>query len=471
LNTNRVKPQGIARTGAASDDSAEPSQPWSLRREQIFVTAQNPQPVESVASQGTTVGDWSSATKTSDTIQFPIDFNITCLRPFLAAIYRAYHQLCYKDLCLDFSACERADAAPILGIIAYCRYLRRVGIEFTTILPNSPYLRRLFLNSNWAHSFSPSEYGESNFRTRTQVPVLAFTNAHEQKIVVDRVIDCILSCVNGYSREHLKAIEWSVNEITDNVLMHSNSPDGGILQLTSKQKAKLIEFVVADSRDGIPKSLRSSRLPISSDVDALSRAIEQGVTRDEAIGQGNGLWGSYRIAVKSDGKFDIHSGYATLFYTANAGMHTRTEQVPYTGTVVHCSINYGTRLILDDILGLGRKFDPTDRVELRYEVNSDDTIPFKLKNEAESLGSRLAGKKIRIKLQNLVSCSDCRIDVDFTDINLISSSFADEVFGKLFLQLGPIDFGQRITLSKIQSTVKLLVDRAISQRVAFGRFD
>jgi len=147
----------------------------------------------------------------------------------------------------------------------------------------------------------------------------------------------------------------------------------------------LVEFVVADSGDGIPKSLRSSRLPISSDVEALSRAIEQGVTRDEAVGQGNGLWGSYRIALKSGGKFDIHSGHATLFYTANAGMHTRPEQVPYSGTVVHCSINFGTRLILDDILGLGRKFDPIDRVELLYEVDSSDTIPFKLKNEAESL--------------------------------------------------------------------------------------
>jgi STAS-like domain of unknown function (DUF4325) len=359
----------------------------------------------------------------------------------------------------------------MLGIIAYCRGLRRAGIDFMPILPESPYLRRLFLNSNWAHSLSPTEHPASEFRTRTQVPVLTFTNSDEQKVVVDRVIDCILSCVNGYSREHLKAIEWSVNEITDNVLMHSNCPDGGLLQLTSKQQAKLIEFVVADSGDGIPKSLKSSRLTISSDVEALSRAIEQGVTRDEAIGQGNGLWGSYRIALKSEGKFDIHSGHATLFYTANAGMHTRPEQVPYTGTVVHCSINYGTRLILDDILGLGRKFDPADRVELLYEVNNGDTIPFKLKNEAESLGSRLAGRKVRTKLHNLVSCSGCRIDVDFSDVNLISSSFADEVFGKLFLQLGPIDFGQRIALSNVQSTVKLLVDKAISQRVAFGKFD
>jgi STAS-like domain of unknown function (DUF4325) len=471
LSTKHSNPQETVAPDAVSANPGRRHQPLQVREEQIQVLAATAPEIESAIPQGTVVRDRGRLLPSSDTIVFPPDFNITCLRQFVAAIYRAYHQLGYKDLFLDFSACERADPAPMVGLIAYCRGLRRAGIDVIPTLPESPYLRRLFLNSNWAHSLSPSEHPASDFRARTQVPVLTFSNADEQKVVVDRLIDCILSCVNGYSREHLKAIEWSVNEITDNVLMHSNCPDGGVLQLTSKQKAKLIEFVVADAGDGIPKSLKSSRLNISSDVEALSRAIEQGVTRDEAIGQGNGLWGSYRIALKSSGKFDIHSGYATLYYTANAGMHTRPEQIPYTGTLVHCCVNYGTRLILDDILGLGRKFDPTDRVELLYEVNSEDTIPFKLKDEAESLGSRLAGKKVRTKLHNFASCSGCRIDVDFSGVNLLSSSFADEVFGKLFLQLGPIDFGQRILLSKVPSTVKLLVDKAISQRVAFGKFD
>jgi hypothetical protein len=161
-----------------------------------------------------------------------------------------------------------------------------------------------------ADILSPSEYPESEFRARQHVPALAFRSPDEQKHVVDKVIDSILSTVNGYRREHLKAIEWAINEITDNVLMHSNCPDGGILQLTSKN-AKLIEFTVADAGDGILRSLRSSGRHISSDVEALSLAVEQGVTRDQSIGQGNGLWGSYRIATRSAGKFDIHSGNAT----------------------------------------------------------------------------------------------------------------------------------------------------------------
>ena len=160
-----------------------------------------------------------------------------------------------------------------------------------------------------------------------------------------------------------------------------------------------------------------------------------------------------------------------MYYTSNAGLHSKREAVPYSGTVVHCCINYNDNLILDDVLGLARKFDPVDRLELKYEVNSDELIEFRLKEEAESLGSRVAGKKVRTTLRNLIECSECKINVDFSDINLISSSFADEVFGKLFLELGPIAFSNRVQLSRVETTVKLLVEKAISQRVAHGKLD
>src|SRR6476620_6288661 len=50
-------------------------------------------------------------------------------------------------------------------------------------------------------------------------------------------------------------------------------------------------------------------------------------------------------------------------------------------------------------------------------------------------------------------------------IHLISSSFADEVFGKLFLELGPLDFSNKIELKNLDGTVKLLIDKAIIQRM------
>jgi hypothetical protein len=81
-------------------------------------------------------------------------------------------------------------------------------------------------------------------------------------------------------------------------------------------KNKKNEFVVCDRGIGIPKSLKSSGLNFG----ALAKAIEQGVTRDKSYGQGNGLYGSYRIAVKSGAHFSAHSGNATLYFTPKTGM-------------------------------------------------------------------------------------------------------------------------------------------------------
>jgi len=42
-----------------------------------------------------------------------------------------------------------------------------------------------------------------------------------------------------------------------------------------------------------------------------------------------------------------------------------------------------------------------------------------------------------------------KIVIDFEGIHLISSSFADEVFGKLFFDLGPLDFSNKLELRNL----------------------
>jgi STAS-like domain of unknown function (DUF4325) len=232
---------------------------------------------------------------------------------------------------------------------------------------------------------------------------------------------------------------------------------------------KKIEFVVSDSGIGIPKSLKSSGLKIGSDVDALAKAIEQGVTRDKSIGQGNGLYGSYQIAVKSGANFSVHSGSATLYYSPKTGMHTRRDFVPMPGTTVVCGIDYTQPLLLEEALNIRSKgFSPIDMIELKYESTDDDNISFILKNEAGSFGSRNAGTPLRNKLKNLIGFLETnkKVVVDFRDIKLVSSSFADEVFGKLFIELGPLEFSAKLDLRNIDPIVKLLIDKAIVQRMA-----
>jgi hypothetical protein len=49
---------------------------------------------------------------------------------------------------------------------------------------------------------------------------------------------------------------------------------------------------------------------------------------------------------------------------------------------------------------------------------------------------------------------------------VISSSFADEAFGKLFVDLGPVEFAARVRSLKMESLVRGLIDKAIMQRAA-----
>jgi hypothetical protein len=59
-----------------------------------------------------------------------------------------------------------------------------------------------------------------------------------------------------------------------------------------------------------------------------------------------------------------------------------------------------------------------------------------------------------------------RVFIDFEGVALVSSSFADEVFGKLIVELGAMTFMQRFELKNVHSMVRALVDKAIAQRTS-----
>ena len=114
----------------------------------------------------------------------------------------------------------------------------------------------------------------------------------------------------------------------------------------------------------------------------------------------------------------------------------------------------------------GKYHTPTDFIELRYEEDGLQNIHFSLEEQAPSYRSRIAGKPVRTKLLNLINaCPGQQIIIDFRGITVVSSSFADEVFGKLFSLLGPMRFMQSIRLVNITPTVQALIDRGITQRM------
>jgi hypothetical protein len=397
-------------------------------------------------------------------------FTVRDIRRPIRALHCMIHDGGYRSVEIDFGEVAFTHAPPMLALLADIQRHRHDGVNFSFKLPDDTRVNRLFVNSNWAHFLDPEHFGSARNAPGKHSPTKQYCDPSQQGAIVDEVVDTLLKSFTDFGRDHLKAIEWSLNEITDNVLTHAISPIGGYVQVTALKNRKLVEFVVVDSGIGIPSTLRASRPEINSDVDAVAQAIQEGVTRDPDVGQGNGLFGSYQIAVSSGGYFGIHSNRATLYYTEKTGMHARAESAPFLGSLVVCGIDYTSPLLLERALRFrDTPHIPLDRIDTHYETGARGELLFVIREETSSVGSRPAGANVRQKLENLIRLTNAdRIIVDFENVHLISSSFADEVFGKLFITLGAIHFSSKFEFRNCDQLVRKLIDKAITQRVAAG---
>jgi anti-anti-sigma regulatory factor/anti-sigma regulatory factor (Ser/Thr protein kinase) len=383
----------------------------------------------------------------------------------LAAFYDRVEKKGYQDVVLDFSECIATFAGPMSAICTQvCKY-RHESMEFKLILPEKDNLRRLFKNTNWAYLIDPINFERSSFRGQLHVPITQFSTTEEQTTAVNTMMDAVMGSLTDFSRSDLAAIEWSLNEITDNVINHAQSKIGGFLQLsTFRRNHKHVEYTVCDAGIGIPESIRTAK-PNLIDVQALDFAIKEGHTRDEEF-QGNGLFGAYQISRVGEGYMEIHSGYGRLVHNKK---HETTRisrmKIPFNGTLIVSSIDYANPDLLGKALKFGGKqHNPVDFIETMYE-DSLGNIVFIMNIEAPSFGSRKAAEPVSRKLKNLAAMSgDADIIIDFTDVVVISSSFADEVFGKLYLAMGPEKFKQKFKFRNLENTVKNLIDRAIMLR-------
>lgn len=351
---------------------------------------------------------------------------------------------------------------PLIPTIV--RYRESHGISFDLNPPLDRELRRLFLNTNWAHHIDPRNHPPNRY-PHGQVPALRFHGDGDdgQEAILERVLELILGTLDT-SRDMLKAVEWSLGEIMDNVPTHAESPVGGFVQATAYAGSNSVEFVVADAGIGIAASMGRE-----DDMEALREAITEGVTRDKERNAGNGLFGSYQVAALSGGEFEIRSNRGVLQRVATDSLKTWRPFAPYMGTSVRCKIGLDESGLLERALRFkGRPHDPPfDFVEREFESDSGDLVLLMSDKASSHFGSRKGGRHIRRVIRNLLR-NRPTIILDFEGVGVFTSSFADEVFGRLFVSMGPRAFMTRIRMRNVDPTVEGLIDRAILQRTRLG---
>lgn len=252
-----------------------------------------------------------------NTFVFREDLRVINVRNICAALYRLIDKNGYEQIALDFTLTTHAHYPVLLAILSRVEFYKNTkNINFSLSLPIDSNAEKLFINAGWAHYIEPQKYHlRGTAGLLHHLPTMKFTDIDSVNLAVDQIIKLTLTKIEKLERGHLQAYEWALNEIADNVVTHSSSKVGGFIHAHIDTRKRMASFCVVDAGFGIPKTLREAIPSYGNDVVALENSIKEGVTRNKDTNRGNGLYGSYQLAIVSEGRFNIESGNAHLEYT------------------------------------------------------------------------------------------------------------------------------------------------------------
>ena len=350
---------------------------------------------------------------------------------------------------------------PVAGVIDY---YRSKGYEVTCDWADRPdsYIGHTRLENPF---IVESEEGARRLARPFDV-VWRFADSSDIKRLVDATRDYVLESYN-VEKGILTGIEWCLYEIMDNVLQHSDTSCGFYMgQFTNLNRR--LSLCIFDNGRGIYNSLKSSKnhLPRTA-LDAITLALQERVTRDESMGQGNGMWGFSEIVQLNNGSYSVSSNGAKVSFDKE-GIHHYERGGFYYGldnlgtTLVDFQLDCSHRVDVAQAL----KQDPTRLWLEDMEDSAGEEYVLSIASESTGTGTRQAAERVRHKASNIIREGDKLLVLDFENVNLVSSSYADELIGKLVAEIGFSVFNSYCQLRNLSSLNQQVVDRSVQQRMA-----
>lgn len=355
---------------------------------------------------------------------------------------------CYPNVCV-----------PLAGVIDY--YRSAFGIEF---VPAQSWKNAKMLACSG--TIVPYEFDEVCPPNSFLNKVWKFSPGTHFEIVSGIVESLRRSGVMG--KGVLLGFELALNEVTDNILQHSISEEDksepiGFVMVQHHKNTGRIVAAVFDAGQGIIASLREGGMPIHSEEEGLQKAMMRGVTSGN--GAGNGLWMMERIVLASSGSFDLVSDGARHSLrnsvpsrprstSANAGKFKEGT------TLVDFQISCKDDILLEEAL----ESQATDLwLENHYASNDQDVIVL-VKDEARGCGSRLEGKYFSNVVLNLCKATSGKCILDFTDISIVSASFADQLISDFVDALTFLGFMSRIVFKGLSPACIIVINECFKTR-------
>jgi ABC-type transporter Mla MlaB component len=264
------------------------------------------------------------------------------------------------------------------------------------------------------------------------------------------------------AHDFLPAMEWAVYEIIDNIRLHAETPVPGILTAQYYPQCHRLDIAIVDAGRGIKASLSQSHKLLSHD-EAIQTAIQRGVTRDANVGQGNGMAGTCEIVRQNGGELHIWTGDAdlTIRKGRNKGF-TRISPFPGTGIFLRLDTRRPVRLHDTFISDRGWSF-------INYEAERiAEAGGIRIEDECLHTGGREPAKALRHKIEAILHTTDEPLMLDFSGIDFASSSFLDELLGRLVISLGQDRFAKLVRVAHLKPMLTDMANVVIEQRIQWS---
>lgn len=356
-------------------------------------------------------------------------------------------------------------AVPFAAYLAYLRENTDLNIEVR--MPDD---RRIHCIEN---QLTIDSYDRQGGDTLTHSAWRYDTESDAQKLTgmyMEALTDQV-QCEEGV----IDSINWCLYEVMDNVFAHSQAGSGYVMMQLHRVERRCV-IAVADTGIGIQKSLWCSEKPKASlDVlkdpsSSIEYALGQGATSKGGAHQGNGLFGLRRSVEVNGGALTVTSGWGS--WSLRAGevdlstdrWRALPDKEDHQSTVIDWQLDCSQKVRIDEAMGSSYPINDF------LETIEDDSGVYRVSVSEieESLGSRKLGAEIRTRLENYLNAAAGLqyVVLDFKGVGVVSSSFADEVLGKLAAAMGEQQFRRRVFIENASVTNRSLIERAISLRIS-----
>jgi hypothetical protein len=268
------------------------------------------------------------------------------------------------------------------------------------------------------------------------------------------------------SRAFFPALEWAVNEVMDNVHIHSESRTPGVVCAQYYPSKYSLEVGICDMGRGIRSSLQEAIPDLQSDHEAISKALLRGVTRNPEIGQGNGLAGTLDVVKANRGTFYLWSA-RSCWRMGGGEEKPAVELAPVIGTAIHIRMDVRNPVDLGQtFIGAGL-IDPNESTFLNAAEEQAVKDGIHVRSECDHVGARAPATALRRKIETImVGVVSEKIVLNFTGVAGASSSFLDELLGRLVARVGTEDFNRRFLIVGLAPDLRQMADVVIQQRLA-----